>query len=103
MKEVGHMVVAADYQGCIKVYVNSEQLWPIFCSEIKVDRFKLFNGSNYNSTHIIFVCLLTHLFVCSFQPQGTKCSIMIIYNFFLINELQFYELVESVVFGMFQV
>ena len=26
LKEVGHMVVAADYQGCIKIYVNTEHL-----------------------------------------------------------------------------
>ena len=26
LKEVGQMIVAADYQGCIKIYVNSEQL-----------------------------------------------------------------------------
>ena len=26
IKEVGHMIVAADYQGCIKVYVNGERL-----------------------------------------------------------------------------
>ena len=26
LKEVGQMIVAADYQGCIKVYVNTEKL-----------------------------------------------------------------------------
>ena len=26
LREVGQMIVAADYQGCIKVYVNSDQL-----------------------------------------------------------------------------
>lgn len=26
LKEVGHMMVAADYQGCIKVYVNTDHL-----------------------------------------------------------------------------
>ncbi len=26
INEVGHMIVAADYQGCIKIYVSGEKL-----------------------------------------------------------------------------
>lgn len=36
LKEVGQMIIAADYQGGIKVYVNSEKLWFIIMRIISV-------------------------------------------------------------------